>query len=61
MEVETENETMITMVNGIKEILEEAESGLLQPDSVTQFTDKVFSFINESENRLKENIKYEQE
>ena len=61
MEVETENDTMISMVQGIKEILEEAGPGLLQADSVTLFTDKVMQFIRESENRLKENKNYEQE
>jgi len=61
MDCETENDSMIQQVQGIKEILEEAEYGLLQPDSVNMFTEKILGFIGESENRLKENTKYEQE
>ena len=61
MDVETESEVMTAMVQGIKDILEEAGENLLQQDSVTQFTDKVLNFIKESENRLKENTKYESE
>lgn len=52
MDVETENDTMISQVQGIKEILEEAEHGLLQADSVDLFSNKVLKFIEESENRL---------
>lgn len=33
----------------------------MQPESVTAFADKVLAFIQQSENRLSENTKYEQE
>ena len=61
MDVETENDTMISQVQGIKEILEEAGAGLLQQESVTLFHDKILTFINESQNRLNENTKYQEE
>jgi len=34
---------------------------LLQPESVDVFAAKVFEFINQSENRINENNKYEKE
>jgi len=61
METETENDCLIAQASAIKEIVEEAGAGLLQPESVTAFADKVLAFISQSENRLSENTKYEQE
>jgi hypothetical protein len=39
--------------------MEEAGDNLLQPESVDQFSSKIFEFIKQSENRIVENTKYE--
>ena len=61
MENETENDCLIAQAQAIKEIVEEAGPGLLQPESVGAFTDKVLQFIQQSENRIGENTKYQEE
>lgn len=61
MENETETECLITQAQAIKDILDEAEENLLQPESVDQFSSKIFEFIKQSENRIQENNKYEKE
>lgn len=61
MESETETDCLVCQAQAIKEIVEEAGPGLLQPESVTQFSDKVFEFIRQSENRIQENTKYEKD
>ena len=61
MESETETDCLICQAQAIKEIVEEAGTNLLQPASVDQFAAKIFEFITQSENRIKENNKYEKE
>jgi hypothetical protein len=61
MESETETDCLVCQAQAIKEIVEEAGPGLLQPESVAQFSDKVFEFIRQSENRIQENNKYEKD
>jgi len=61
MDTETENDCLIAQAQAIKEIVEEAGAGLLQAESVKAFSDKVLGFIKQSENRLAENTKYEEE
>lgn len=61
METETETECLISQAQAIKEIIEEAGDNLLQANSVDQFSDKIFEFIKQSENRIQENNKYEKE
>ena len=61
MENETETECLIAQAQAIKDILEEAEENLLHPESVDQFSDKIFEFIKQSENRIQENNKYEKD
>lgn len=61
MESETETDCLIQQSQALKEIIETAGQNLLQLDSVDQFSQKVFEFINQSESRVKENNKYEQE
>jgi deoxycytidine triphosphate deaminase len=61
MESETETDCLIQQAQAIKEIVEEAGTNLLQPDSVDQFSDKIFEFIRQSENRIQENNKYEKD
>lgn len=52
MESETETDCLICQAQALKEIVEEAGNNLLQVDSVNQFTDKIFEFIKQSENRI---------
>lgn len=59
MEEETETDCLIAQAQALKEIVEEAGDYLLQPDSVNQFYKKVLEFMQQSENRIKENKKYE--
>jgi len=61
MDSETETDCLINQAQALKEIVEEAGQNLLQADSVDQFSDKVFEFIKQSENRIQENNKYEKE
>lgn len=61
MDTETETDCLICQAQALKEIVEEAGENLLQPASVDQFSDKVFAFIKQSENRIQENNKYEKE
>jgi hypothetical protein len=61
METETETDCLIAQAQALKEIVEEAGNNLLQPDSVNQFYKKVLEFVQQSENRIKENTKYETE
>ena len=61
MESETETDCLICQAQAIKEIVDEAGKNLLQPASVDQFAAKIFEFITQSENRIKENNKYEKE
>ena len=61
MDSETETECLIAQSTAVKEIVEEAGDNLLQPESVDQFSEKIFNFIKESENRIQDNEKYEKE
>lgn len=61
METETETDCLIAQAQALKEIVEEAGNNLLQPESVNQFYKKVLEFVQQSENRIKENTKYESE
>ena len=61
MEGETETDCLICQAQAIKEIIEESGENLLQPASVDAFADKVFGFIQQSENRIQDNTKYEKE
>ena len=61
MEGETETDCLICQAQALKEIIEQAGDNLLVADSVNQFHNKVWSFIDASENRIKDNRKYEQE
>jgi len=61
MESETETDCLIAQAGALKEIVEEAGLNLLQPASVDQFSEKVFEFIKQSENRIQDNNKYEKE
>jgi hypothetical protein len=61
MDGETENECLIAQAQAIKEIVEEAGHNLLKPESVDIFTEKIFAFIQQSENRIQENDKYQKE
>lgn len=59
MESETETECLIAQCQAIKDIIDEAGEGLLQAESVDMFSAKLFEFLKQSENRIKENDKYE--
>jgi len=61
MEGETETDCLICQAQAIKEIIEESGENLLQPASVDAFAEKVFGFIQQSENRIQDNTKYEKE
>ena len=61
METETETECLIAQAQAIKEILEETGEGLLQENSVKMFSQKIFDFLQQSENREQDNQKYEKE
>jgi hypothetical protein len=61
METETETDCLIAQAQAVKEILEEAGDNLLQPESVDLFWKKILEFIQQSENRIQENTKYEKE
>ena len=61
METETETECLIAQAQAIKEILEEAGNGLLQESSVKMFSQKIFDFMQQSDNREQDNQKYEKE
>jgi len=61
MESETETDCLIVQAQAIKEIVEESGNNLLQAASVDEFTNKIFGFIQQSENRISENNKYEKE
>ena len=61
MESETETDCLICQAQALKEIVDEAGANLLQQDSVDQFSEKVFEFIKQSENRIEENNKYEKD
>lgn len=61
MEGETETEVLIGQAQGVKEIIDEAGNYILQPESVDAFGDKVLEFITQSENRVKDNNKYQEE
>lgn len=61
METETETECLIAQAQAIKEILEETGEGLLQENSVKMFSQKIFEFLQQSENREQDNQKYEKE
>lgn len=41
--------------------MDEAGDNLLQPDSVDQFSGKILEFISQSENRIQDNNKYQEE
>lgn len=55
METETETECLIAQAQAIKEILEEAGNGLLQESSVKMFSQKIFDFMQQSDNREQDN------
>jgi len=59
MESETETDCLICQAQALKDIIEQAGDNLLVADSVNQFHTKVWSFIDQSENRIKDNRKYE--
>lgn len=61
MESETETDCLICQAQALKEIVEESGENLLQAASVDAFAKKVFDFIEQSENRINENNKYEKE
>ena len=61
METETETDCLIAQAQAVKEILEEAGPKLLQPESVDLFWKKILEFIQQSQNRIDENNKYEKE
>lgn len=61
METETETECLIAQAGAIKDIMEEAGNNLLQADSVDVFSKKMLEFMAQSEKRIKENEKYQNE
>lgn len=61
MDMETETECLTAQTEAIKEIMGEAGNNMLQPESVTMFHEKIFQFIQQSENRSNETRRQEAE
>lgn len=61
MDSETETDVLIAQAQGVKEIIDEAGVNFLQPESVDAFASKVYDYIQQSENRVCDNDKYQKE
>lgn len=61
MDSETETEVLIAQAQGVKEIIDVTGNNFLQPESVDAFANKVLEYIQQSENRVLDNDKYQKE